>query len=192
MGYARYPLIYGLFSGAVVALVIVAGIVFKDQLGFSHSLWFGYLAMLVALTFVFVGVKRYRDVEKGGVIKFFPALGMGLAIAVVAAIAYAAVWEVYLALTHYRFMDEYIASMVQRLHEKGVTGAALAEKMAEFDGYREIYRNPLLRFGMTMVEILPVGVLMALVSATTLMHPSLVARLRRLFSRAQGQGRTAR
>ncbi|MEI9926854.1 MAG: DUF4199 domain-containing protein [Sphingomonas sp.] len=37
--------------------------------------------MLVALTFIFVGVKRYRDVENGGVIRFLPALGMGLAIA---------------------------------------------------------------------------------------------------------------
>ena len=82
MTYARYPLIYGLFAGAAVALIICAAMIFKDQLGFSHSMWFGYLAMLVALTFLYVGVKRYRDVEKGGVIKFFPALGMGVAIAV--------------------------------------------------------------------------------------------------------------
>ena len=29
------------------------------------SVWFGYLVMLVAMTFVFVGVKRYRDIETG-------------------------------------------------------------------------------------------------------------------------------
>ncbi len=33
--------------------------------------------MLVALTFIFVGVKRYRDVELGGVIKFVPRLRDG-------------------------------------------------------------------------------------------------------------------
>ena len=41
--------------------------------GVFGTVWFGYLVMLVALTFIFVGVKRYRDVERGGGIKFLPA-----------------------------------------------------------------------------------------------------------------------
>ena len=43
----------------------------------------GYAIMLVALTAVFLGVKHYRDKEKGGVIRFLPALGVGLGISAV-------------------------------------------------------------------------------------------------------------
>jgi hypothetical protein len=171
MTYARYPLIYGLFAGAAVALIICATMIFKDQLGFSHSMWFGYLAMLVALTFLFVGVKRYRDVEKGGVIKFFPALGMGVAIALVAAIAYGAVWEVYLAATDYAFMEEYISSQQAELAAKGAPAAELAKAQADYAWMRGVYANFFTRFGITMAEILPVGLLMALVSATALRFP---------------------
>ena len=75
-----------------------------------QTVWFGYTVMVVAMIFLFVGVKRYRDVEKGGVIRFLPALGMGLAIGLVAVIAYVVIWEIYLAATHYAFIEEYFSS----------------------------------------------------------------------------------
>ena len=90
----RYALTYGLLSGFVIIVTMITGIVLSDPKSFFSSEWFGYLVMLVALSFIFVGVKRYRDVERGGVIKFGAALAMGLAIAAAAGVAYVAVWEV--------------------------------------------------------------------------------------------------
>lgn len=165
---ARHALIYGLLSGTIIVLVIIAGMTLG---GFGHSLWFGYLAMLVALTFIFVGVKRYRDVEGGGVVRFWRALGLALGIAGVATIAYVAVWEVYLALTHYAFMDEYIASMIRDAQAHGATGAKLAAIRAEGENMRAIYANPLLRMGMTAAEIAPVGLIVAIFSAALLCFP---------------------
>jgi hypothetical protein len=161
----RYALIYGLLSGVVIVLVIIAGMTLG---GFGHSLWFGYLVMLVALTFIFVGVKRYRDVEGGGVVRFWRALGLGLSIAGVAAVAYVAVWEIYLALTHYAFMDEYIAGMMRNAQAHHASDAALARLKVEAESMRAIYANPLLRMGMTAAEIAPVGVIVAIFSAALL------------------------
>ena len=75
----RYTATYGLLSGLVVCAVLLAGFTFADKLNFSHQLWFGYLVILGILTFILVGVKRYRDVEHAAAITFFPALGPGLA-----------------------------------------------------------------------------------------------------------------
>ena len=171
MSYARYPLIYGLLSGGVVAAVISAGLAVRHQVDFTSSQWFGYLVMLVALIFLFVGVKRYRDVEKGGVIKFLPALGMGLAITLVAALAYAAVWETYLWLTDYRFMEEFIAEHQAGLVAKGASAAELAKAQVDYQWMREVYASFFTRFGITMAEILPVGLAMAALSAFALRFP---------------------
>ena len=122
----RYALTYGLLSGFVIIVTMITGIALSDQKSFFSSEWFGYLVMLVALTFIFVGVKRYRDVERGGVIKFGAAFAMGLAIAAAAGVAYVAVWEVYLAMTDYKFMDEYIAGIVRARQAAGISAAALA------------------------------------------------------------------
>ena len=65
----RYALIYGVLGGGIVIAIIVATMALglPDH---GHSLWFGYLVMLVGLSMIFVGTKRYRDVECGGVIRF--------------------------------------------------------------------------------------------------------------------------
>ena len=74
----RYILIYGLIagvvSGAPLSLFVVSG---KADLGVV-SMAVGYLFMLIALSAVFVAVKRRRDHDLGGVIRFWPALGLGL------------------------------------------------------------------------------------------------------------------
>ncbi len=53
----------------------------------------------------------------------------------------------------------------------GLSGAAYAKLAAELEGMRLQYKNPFLRFPMTMAEIFPVGLLVALVSAALLRNP---------------------
>ena len=174
----KYVLTYGLISGAVIIATMLTGILLSDQGGFFSSPVFGYLVMLVALTFIFVGVKRYRDVERGGIVKFLPAFGMGLAIAAVAGIAYIAVWEIYLAMTDYKFMDEYIAGIVRARQAEGASSAAIAREVADLESMRVQYRNPLFRIPITFLEIFPVGLLVALVSALLLRNPKLLPATR--------------
>lgn len=170
----KYALTYGLISGVIVIAVMLAGI----ELGGQHSMAFGYLVMLVGLTLVFAGVKRYRDVEKGGVIGFRPAFMMGLGIAVVASIAYVAAFELYLAATDYTFMDGYVAAIRQQREAEGVAAAAIAIEMAEMEAMRGYFDNPLLRLPMVFLEIFPVGLLVALVSAALLRNPRLLPATR--------------
>ncbi len=171
----KYALVYGLLSGLVVAAtILVVSFGLAERQGFFASEYFGYLVMLVALTFIFVGVKRYRDVEKGGVIKFLPAFGIGLAIAGIAALAYCLVWEIYLASTGYRFMDDYIAAIAEARRAEGASPAAVAEEVASWESIRRNYGNPLFRIPVTFIEIFPVGLLVALVSAALLRNPRLL------------------
>jgi hypothetical protein len=160
----RIILTYGLISG----VVIIFGILGTMNLSGGHSLWLGYLIMLVALSSILVGVKQYRDRELGGTIKFGKALLMGLGIAIVASTAYMLIWEAYLALTHYTFMDQYINAMLTAKRAAGVTGAAYQKAVAEMETMRQQYANPLFRMPMTFMEIFPVGLLIALVSAALL------------------------
>lgn len=118
----RTILTYGLISGVIIILGMIATIVFSAQ----HSLWLGYLIMLVGLSAILLAIKSHRDRALGGVIKFWPAFLVGLGVAVVAGIAYVAIWEAYLAITHYRFMDEYTASILASKKAEGLSGAAYA------------------------------------------------------------------
>lgn len=172
----KYALTYGLLSGFVIIVTMIAAIALSGTGSFFTSEWFGYLVMLVALSFIFVGVKRYRDVDRGGVIKFMPAFLMGLGIAIAAGVAYVTVWEIYLALTDYKFMDQYIAGIMRARQAAGASAEAMAAEAAKLDEMRTSYANPLFRIPMTFLEIFPVGLLVSLVSASLLRNPKLLPR----------------
>jgi hypothetical protein len=167
----RYAAVYGSLSGAVIIATLISGLLFADRIKLLASEWFGYLIMLVALTFIFIGVKRYRDIEQGGVITFVRAFGVGIAIALVAALAYVLLWEVYLAATHYSFIDHYVAGVLKARQAAGMTGAALAKEAATLNALKANYANPLFRLPMTFMEIAPVGLIVALAAAALLRNP---------------------
>ena len=169
----RYALIYGAISGAIAAGVLTVGIA-SDFSNHTTSLWFGYLVMLVALSLIFVGVKRYRDLERGGVIHFGRAFGLGAAIAAVAGIIYALTWETYLQISGYDFMADYTKAILDGMRAEGAAPAAIEAKAAEMNAMAESYKNPLFRIPLTFVEIFPVGLVVALVSAALLRNPRLL------------------
>jgi len=167
----RTILTYGLISGVIILLGVLATIVFNPG-GHSHgSVWLGYLIMLIGLSSILLAVKSHRDKALGGVIKFWPAFLIGFGVAVVATIAYAAVWEVYLAVTHYRFMDAYVASVLAQKKAAGISGAEYASLVAQMEQMKKNYANPLFRVPMTMAEIFPVGLLVALACAALVRNP---------------------
>ena len=57
-------LTFGSISGVVIIGSIVLGGLLAESIKFSQLL--GYLVMIVALSVIFVGIKRYRDRELGG------------------------------------------------------------------------------------------------------------------------------
>jgi len=89
----------------------------------------------------------------------------------VAGIAYVAVWEIYEALTHYAFIDRYVAHVLADKRAAGVTGAEYQKIASDMEALRRNYANPLYRMAMTFSEIFPVGLLIALISAALLRNP---------------------
>tara|TARA_R110002096_G_scaffold89092_2_gene203072 strand:+ start:1186 stop:1713 length:528 start_codon:yes stop_codon:yes gene_type:complete len=164
----RSIFVYGAISGTIVILGIILSLVLP---GIPHSQIVGYLIMMIALSVIFIAVKRYRDVQLGGVIKFLPAFGMGIGIAAVAALAYVVVWEIYLAATDYAFMDQYIAAAIEARQAAGMTGEDLQAYIADMNQMREQYADPLFRLPITFLEIFPVGLIIALISAALLRNP---------------------
>ena len=162
--------LFGTIGGLVVTAGMYVGLLVLPEHG-GASLWFGYLTMILALSMIFVGVKRYRDTQGGGVIKFVPALMLGLGIAIVASVIYVMVWEVYMAATHFAFIDAYAEAMVRAKKAAGVSGPALDAVVAEMAKFKTDYANPLYRMPMTFMEIFPVGLIIAIISAAILRNP---------------------
>src|SRR5688572_20581669 len=93
----RYGTIGGLIVGIPMVWFMLTVDAGQELMGMAPT----YLVMLVALTAVFLGVKKYRDQMRGGAIRFLPAFGVGLAISTVACLFYVAAWEISLAYSEF-------------------------------------------------------------------------------------------
>lgn len=167
----KYALVYGSIAGLIVIAAIVGSLALELP-NHTTSEWLGYLVMLVAMSLIFVGVKRYRDLECGGVIRFGRALALGVGIAAVAGVIYVIGWEAYLGFSGRDFIAEYSQGIIDTMRAEGAGASAIAAKQAEMRSFAEMYRNPAMRLPLTFIEIFPVGLLVALVSAALLRDPA--------------------
>ncbi len=164
----RIILIYGVMGGLIVGVPMAVSIVTltPDTIPENAALY-GYLSMLLAFTMVFVGIKHYRDKVQGGVIRFLPALGVGLGISAVASVFWVVGWELTLA-SGFDFGSAYTDSVVAAATARGASPAELDTLRAETAEFLALYANPLFRLPITFVEMFPIGVLISLVSAAIL------------------------
>ncbi|MDX1618859.1 MAG: DUF4199 domain-containing protein, partial [Balneolaceae bacterium] len=63
------------------------------------------------------------------------------------------------------FMGAYAESYLGQLKAEGATPQAIAEAEELMDSYKQMYEHTLMRLGITFLEIFPVGLIIALVSA---------------------------
>lgn len=168
----RTILLFGVASGLIVAIPMFTMLALDPQHeSWSSSMFAGYTMMLVALSLIFFGVKRHRDRELGGVIKFLPAFLLGLGISAVAGVVYVIGWEITQALTNYAFATEYPAAAIEAARAKGASPAEIEKLTAEMAEFSKMYVNPLFRLPMTFIEIFPVGLIVSLITALVLRNP---------------------
>lgn len=160
---------YGLISGALISVMMMLTLPFHDRIGFGTSgLVVGYTTMVLAFLLVYFGVRSYRDTVGGGTVRFGRALAVGVLIAAVTSVCYVATWEVMYFKFMPDFMDKYSAHELEKARASGATEEQIASRKAEMEQFVVMYRNPLYNASLTFMEPLPVGVLVALVSAGVL------------------------
>jgi hypothetical protein len=162
-------LVFGLLSGLVVSLLmIVSTTFFCSNSNYDGGMVVGYASMLIAFSFVFVGIKNYRDKYNGGLITFGKALKVGLFITLISSTMYVLTWLVVYYFFMPDFMDKYAAHMISKAQSSGAGQPEIDQQIAEMAKYREMYKNPVFVILFTYLEILPVGLVVTLISALIL------------------------
>ena len=146
--------------------------------GGRGSMIIGFSAMVVAFSFIFVGIKNYRDKQNGGIITFGKGFLLGFMISFIASTLYVITWGVEFHFFMPDFMDKYSAMQVKQIHASGISGAALEKALKSIESANDNYNHNPFFFAMyTYMEILPVGILITLISALILRRKSPVTGL---------------
>ncbi|WP_374660821.1 DUF4199 domain-containing protein [Inhella sp.] len=167
---------YGLIAGLVCGLPLFAiFLLLKEQPPMPWGMVLGTLTMLLAFSAIFVAVKRHRDEQLGGVIRFLPAFLIGLGISLVATVCYVLAWEAALAVSGTDFAAEYSKAALAKAQAEGAGREVLDQMAADLAHFQALYAQPLARMGITASEVLPVGLLVSLIAAALLRNPRFLA-----------------
>ena len=164
---------YGLISGLAASVLMVASAMyFKSTKDFDNGQYIGYVGIFLSMLFVFLGVRSYREQVAGGVLSFGKAFQVGILIAIVSCICYVLTWMFFYETIMPDFLEQYMAYSLEHLQKSGAAQAEIEKYTSEMQHFKEMYQNPLIRFGLTFLEPFPVGFLVALLSALILRRQS--------------------
>lgn len=158
-------LTFGLIAGGIISLMLAVTIPFHDAVGFDRAEVIGYTSMVVAFLLIFFGIRSYRDSVAGGSVSFGRAFSVGALIALVASLCYVATWQVIYHNVGPAFIAKYQAHTVEKARAGGASQAEIDKKVADMQRFAELYRNPAINAAITLIEPLPIGLVIALVSA---------------------------
>lgn len=161
-------LTFGLISGAISSLMMIATAAFGKEIGFDKGAYLGYTSIVLSFLLVFFGIRSYRDNVGNGHITFRKGFAVGISITMISCACYVVTWEIiyYNFLPH--FWDYYGAHLVEKLKASGASPAAVQAKVDEVARYKELYKNPIINAAMTFIEPFPIGLIITLISAAIL------------------------
>jgi hypothetical protein len=167
----KIVLTFGLLSGAVSTVMMFATIPFMERIGFDRGMVIGYTSIVIAMLFVYFGIRSYRDNVLGGAITFGSAFKAGLLITLVSCFCYVAAWLV----LYYQFIPDfgqrYAAYLVDGARAAGRSQNEIDAMVKQGDDLVKLLDNPLTNAAVTFTEPFPVGLLVTLISAAVLRKP---------------------
>jgi Protein of unknown function (DUF4199) len=161
-------LTFGLIAGVIISVLMGGSLLLADKIGSGHSMALGYTIMVASFMLIYFGIRSYRDNTLGGQISFGRAFACGLLITLITSVCYVAMWEILYFNFMPHFMDGYFAAQIHKVQSSGLDPATVAAQVAAIQHSQQLYQNPIVNMAYTIMEPLPVGLIIALISAAVL------------------------
>jgi len=165
----KIVLTFGIISGLLSAVMmsITLPLCHSGKISMEYSALIGYTAIVLSFLLVFFGIRQYRE-NAGGTITFGKAFKIGMLIVLISSAFYVTTWEI----IYFKFVPNFWEVMAGKtaasMRAKGEPEAKIAEKAQEIRDYKKVYDNPFLNVAFTLLEPIPVGIVVALISAAIL------------------------
>ena len=149
---------YGIYSTLVILTLFgLTRLIWGNNMDYTIAERLGYLSILIALSFVFFGIKAYRDEVGEGYIQF----SIGLKVGSIISLFPSAAFFIYTALLFLFQGEEFMTRMYQNVPE---------EQLAQFEANKELYLNPLFQGGVMFATVFLIGFVIALISSWILLR----------------------
>lgn len=158
---------FGAYGGITISVLFMISWFALDHLPMSIQEILGYASMIVSLSFVYFGIKHFRDKENEGKISFKKALAIGVLISLITALVFGLLDVLYTEVLNPEFMDEYYNEVSANL-KASLPANELEIKLAQLESEREQFSNPVFSFTIMASTVFIIGFIITLLSSLVL------------------------
>lgn len=155
---------YGLFGLLAGFLLFGGGFLIGTDLPATAQEAVGYGAMALALSFVYFGIKHYRDVINRDAISFSKALLIGGLISLLVGLGVGIADYIYTTVINPDFAQDYLDTSLKN-YEAISSGTELEAKKIELEQQMNDYGSSGFMASLMFITVLIIGVIISLVSA---------------------------
>lgn len=155
---------YGLITAtSLFVLVLWLG----TTMSYSAQEVLGYATMLAALSFIYFGIKHFRDKVNGGLVSFTKALIIGILISVFVGIGIAIADFIYTAIINPNFMVEYMDYTLKGMEET-LSASEFETQKVILENQMKAMGSPLMMAIIMFATVFIIGFVISLISSLIL------------------------
>lgn len=161
----KIVLVYGSIAGFILAAWMIGFTALGKMEDFENGLIYGYASMIIAFSFIYVGIYKYKAQMPEGQMTFKQGFMVGLFITLIASTFYVLAWLFVYYNMAPDFMEKYMDFTIQKMKTENAPQAEIDTYIKDMKSFNEMYKNPLVNMAFTYMEVLPVGLLMTAISS---------------------------
>lgn len=167
---------HGIFAAGIMILVLVVlYFLFSPYTLLDLGEVMGYATMVIAMSMIFIGIKRYRDNELNGCITFKQAFGLGAYIAAIGSFIYGIFEGLFYEFSD--FKELYLDFYIDKIKNSGQSPEAIHQQLQEMNQQFAMWDSPFMMGLLMFLTVFIIGLLIALISAAILKkYPETVAQ----------------
>ena len=158
---------YGLYGAITICVLFLAAWYLASGQSFTVQEIIGYAIMIVSLSFVFFGIKHFRDVENNGTVSFKNALILGLLISIIVAVVFGILDVIYVEFLNPDFMDDYYASSLEQMRTT-LPADEFNIQVKQLEEQKSTFTNPIFTFLIMGMTVFVIGFIISLISSLIL------------------------
>lgn len=165
---------YGIYASLIIVVLGTAGILIGKNLDYSTQEIIGYLTILVAMIFVFLGIRHYRNHVNGGSLTFGQGLKTGLLIVLIPAVAFGLFNILYTEVINPTWKDDYYSAYIENL-KKTTPAGKIDAAIKKAEQQKEMFANPVFEFILMAGTVFIIGFMVTIISALSLRRNKSIA-----------------
>jgi hypothetical protein len=162
---------FGIISGGLLIFFMFStSLVWGNKMDYVMATVIGYMTLFISFIPVYLGIKEIRNIYYTGFISLKNALVSGVGIVLTAALIYMFGYLIFFELIGKEFMENSHFEMIEEMVNGSASEEEIENQISALEKIKNNYNNPLKRIGYALADILPPGLIIALLSSLFLMR----------------------